>query len=123
MAALAQKCAEYYARQNDIDHTCPYVEGFGENLAQTGYYQDPVRSAKTSFDLWYNEKKDYDYEDPASCDFFDIGHFTQVVWKETQQIGCGVAANTGTKNSFVACLYSPPGNYDNEYEINVLPPK
>lgn len=50
------------------------------------------------------------------------GHFTQVVWKESTQLGVGVA-NDGIK-VFVVGQYRPAGNMntkENFYQ-NVLPP-
>ena len=51
-----------------------------------------------------------------------IGHFTQVVWNNSVEIGCGVAKGT---DNFVygVCNYSPPGNFigAQNYQNNVLP--
>jgi hypothetical protein len=38
------------------------------------------------------------------------GHFTQVVWKGSKQVGCGVAA-CGDKTYWV-CRYTPTGNWN-----------
>uniref|UniRef100_A0A8B9KCZ1 SCP domain-containing protein n=1 Tax=Astyanax mexicanus TaxID=7994 RepID=A0A8B9KCZ1_ASTMX len=50
------------------------------------------------------------------------GHFTQVVWKDTKELGYGVA--TDGKTVFVVGQYLPPGNFTNPgaFEKNVLPP-
>ena len=39
-----------------------------------------------------------------------MGHFTQLVWKGSTQIGCGVASCGG--QNFWVCRYSPPGNFN-----------
>ena len=50
------------------------------------------------------------------------GHFTQLVWTSTKEIGVGVAK--GPKGNWVVCCnYSPPGNYSGMYAECVLPPK
>lgn len=36
------------------------------------------------------------------------GHYTQVVWRKTRELGCGYA--TCKRDEFWACNYSPPGN-------------
>ncbi|MEP5939004.1 MAG: CAP domain-containing protein [Erythrobacter sp.] len=38
----------------------------------------------------------------------DVGHYTQVVWPGTQQLGCAVARNR--KDDFLVCRYWPAGN-------------
>ncbi|TNN35054.1 Golgi-associated plant pathogenesis-related protein 1 [Liparis tanakae] len=49
------------------------------------------------------------------------GHFTQVVWKESTQLGVGVATNGNAV--FVVGQYRPAGNMTNAgyFEKNVLP--
>lgn len=51
------------------------------------------------------------------------GHFTQVVWKGTNKIGCGEASgpNQGGVQHISTCNYLPPGNYAGRYTQNVLP--
>uniref|UniRef100_A0A3B3R1N1 SCP domain-containing protein n=1 Tax=Paramormyrops kingsleyae TaxID=1676925 RepID=A0A3B3R1N1_9TELE len=52
------------------------------------------------------------------------GHFTQVVWKDSQEMGIGLATD-GKGNVFVVAQYRPAGNITNAgyYEQNVLPPQ
>lgn len=49
------------------------------------------------------------------------GHFTQVVWKESTELGVGVA--TDGNKVMVVGQYSPAGNMSNAgyFEKNVLP--
>uniref|UniRef100_A0A8C1TP54 GLI pathogenesis-related 2 n=1 Tax=Cyprinus carpio TaxID=7962 RepID=A0A8C1TP54_CYPCA len=49
------------------------------------------------------------------------GHFTQVVWKDTNEVGVGLATDGNT--TFVVGQYLPPGNISNAgyFERNVLP--
>lgn len=109
----------------------------GENLfASLGY---PVESAYSSAATsWYDEVALYDFNDPGKPDFSDIGHFTQLVWKESTELGCARAICPGDANSpfdsdgewiNVVCRYSPPGNVlsggKDEYALfreNVLEP-
>ncbi len=46
------------------------------------------------------------------------GHYTQLVWRDTERVGCGVA-NCNNVDGFGAgnlwvCNYDPPGNYVGE---------
>lgn len=67
---------------------------------------------------WYDEIKDYDWENPGFS--MDTGHFTQVVWKGTTKVGFGYAQSQ-SGDEYVVAEYDPPGNYEGEYEDNVLP--
>ena len=41
----------------------------------------------------------------------DVGHYTQVIWRDTQEVGCAVAR--GERDDFLVCRYFPAGNtYD-----------
>lgn len=36
------------------------------------------------------------------------GHYSQIVWRGTTRVGCGIANGRG--NDYLVCRYSPPGN-------------
>lgn len=53
----------------------------------------------------------------------ETGHFTQVVWRASTEIGVGATSFTNSLNSrsTVVCInYRPPGNYAGQFEQNVL---
>jgi hypothetical protein len=50
------------------------------------------------------------------------GHFTQLVWKATNKMGAGIAYTSDRKQVYVVAQYTPPGNYEGQYQENVLPP-
>lgn len=87
---------------------------FGENLFS---YTGPTKSCEAMVRAWYNEIKDYNFDDPTFSS--ETGHFTQVVWKSTTHVGCAHSKGVGTRWVYMACEYDPPGNYDGEYERNV----
>ena len=39
----------------------------------------------------------------------DVGHYTQIVWRNTTKLGCGLASNS--QRDVLVCRYSPPGNF------------
>jgi hypothetical protein len=47
-------------------------------------------------DLWYDEEPLYEYNNPGYS--YETGHFTQIVWKGTTEIGCGFATGCTTSN-------------------------
>lgn len=100
--AWADKCVFKHADFN----------GFGENL-----YQGGSATGKAATEAWYAEVKHYDWTDPIgsynqgdSDKSRETRHFTQVVWKATTQLGCGIKQCGNQK--LVVCRYKPPGNFN-----------
>ncbi len=59
---------------------------------------------------WGSEKKNYNYQSNTCASGQVCGHYTQVVWKNTTEIGCGKAV-CADKSQIWVCNYSPAGNY------------
>jgi uncharacterized protein YkwD len=107
LAASAQKWAEncWIGHDSKRGH-------IGENIAWGG-----ERTASSAVDAWYREVDVYNYAKPGFAS--STAHFTQMVWKETKQIGCGVAkCYLGTVRLWV-CRYGPTGNWAGKYPQNV----
>jgi uncharacterized protein YkwD len=67
---------------------------------------------------WYSEISNHVFnKEPTTL---KTGHFTQVVWKESRDLGIGMAKNR-TGEIFVVANYDPPGNFIGSFEKNVLP--
>jgi DNA-binding protein H-NS len=92
---------------SDHSHAEFHGEWMGENLywiwngKPTGF--DPV-------DAWYNEIKDYDFETYSSKNGNKVGHFTQLIWKDSKEVGFGVAFNGSILMS--VANYYPGGNFN-----------
>lgn len=41
-------------------------------------------------------------------DWIDVGHYTQLIWRTTRQVGC--ALERGQRDDFLVCRYFPAGN-------------
>ncbi|KAF3025868.1 hypothetical protein G7054_g13190 [Neopestalotiopsis clavispora] len=107
LAAEAQTWAETIASQGSLTHSS--VSDEGENLYM-GYDSTPYASAVAA---WVSEKSDYSGEAISSTNYMTFGHYTQVVWKDTTNVGMGIA--TGSDGAtYVVARYSPPGNYIGE---------
>ncbi|SFV62830.1 SCP-like family protein [hydrothermal vent metagenome] len=106
VATTAQDYANYLANTGNWEHDIS--SGYGENLYVTS--ENP--SYEEAINYWYQEKKNYNYEN-NSCNG-TCGHYTQIIWKDTTEIGCGKAIYTtgNMKNwTVVVCRYNPAGNY------------
>ena len=52
----------------------------------------------------------------------ESGHFTQLVWDSSTQLGVGVTRSESTGKFYVVMKYWPPGNYIGKYTQHVKPP-
>lgn len=86
----------------------------GENLYWAGAWSNGPAQSITSTEVvnaWGNEKADYTYATNSCAANKACGHYTQIVWKNTTSVGCGVAVCDSPKNQVWVCQYSPAGNY------------
>lgn len=97
--------------------------GYGENIARFGVYQQTDKRndwmyVKRAIDMWYDEYKFYDYQNPGYQD--STGHFTMLLWVNTKEVGVGI--NYQPPFVFVVMNFYPPGNYNSQTEFrkNVL---
>ncbi|KAJ4880710.1 hypothetical protein Rs2_37765 [Raphanus sativus] len=78
---------------------------FGENIARG----DGSMSGVEAVAKWVNEKFDYDYDSNACASGKVCSHYTQVVWRTSEKLGCArVRCDNG--QILVICSYDPPGN-------------
>jgi hypothetical protein len=87
---------------------------YGENLA--GGTQGTV-GPEAAVSMWYDEAKHYSFRSGGFS--MKTGHFTQLVWRATKELGCGHAQCNGL--DLWVCQYDPPGNVEGQYRENVLP--
>lgn len=134
LATLAQKRADAnlnasiqsgFLTESHGDLTLPNGSRVGQNLAiETG--SSPAVAAANAVNGWYNEKALWDASSGKAF-LKSAGHYTQLMWKGSTQVGC--ALSTGTLNSLplvaIACNYSPPGNVTGEanFVANVDAPR
>ncbi|KAM9324102.1 uncharacterized protein PAF06_000100 [Gastrophryne carolinensis] len=93
----------------------------GENLYYKSSSNPRDLTGNEPVDSWYSEIKNYNFSKPGFSS--NTGHFTQVVWRDSKEVGFGVATD-GKRVYFLVAQYSPSGNITNQgyFERNVLPP-
>jgi hypothetical protein len=107
LADAAQGWANITAPLGQLCHD-PNRPNQGENLAYHTSVADGVK-------LWYNEKSTYD-SNPGPVNlqtgnWRSWGHYSQMVWSNTQRVGCGQTPFAQHPGSVLLdCRYSPPGN-------------
>lgn len=114
-ASLAQDAlvwAKHLAAIDKGEHDQQVRGKEGENLwwgtASAFSYGDMV-------DTWGNEKKGFVYgvfPNVKATRNAMVGHYTQMVWRNTTSVGCAVVSNGNM--DYMVCRYSPFGNIEGE---------
>ena len=88
--------------------------GLGENIYGYGGWADAEEDAAL---LWAEEATYYNYSSNSCAVGRQCGHYTQMVWRSSTNLGCGLRkCSSGSpwgsgEWTVVVCNYSPPGNY------------
>ena len=113
---VAQKYSEYLASIETMKHSDN--KKYGENLYYCWSSAGICVTGEKASQSWYNEVNEYNFNSPGFSS--GTGHFTQLVWKGSKQIGCGAACSNNNK-CYVTCNYYPPGNVISQFDKNVFP--
>lgn len=102
LAARSQDWADMLLARRQFIHRSH--SAYGENLFEiTGAAASPAQVVKE----WAAESRNYDYKSNGCSGV--CGHYTQIVWGDTKEVGCAVAR--GGKREVWVCNYDPPGNW------------
>lgn len=122
--AYADVLAENGKQEHDPDNA---KNGYGENLF--AHSTDKTIQIEDAMRNWYdNEKKIYNYA-TNDCNTSSVvlrndaqttcGHYTQVAWQDTKEVGCASAVYTDVNSSYFGgsvyvCRYTEAGNRGTE---------
>lgn len=110
LAQDASGWAAALARKGRLEHASgEQRHGMGENLwmGTAGYY-----SAEDMIGGFVAERDKFRAgtfpQVSRTGNWADVGHYTQLIWPGTQEVGCAVAKGAG--NDVLVCRYFPAGN-------------
>lgn len=110
LARYAQIWADRLSRNGcKMDHRPEegeFRQLYGENIALTiqgGSFVDQAVG------MWEKERAKYKGQPLTEENFGEVGHYTQIMWRKTTQIGCGIS--NCKSFTIVVCNYDPPGNF------------
>lgn len=126
LEASSLKWTLHLAKNNACQMKHSHIKGLGENI----FWQSPktIKTKKSNeaqwhikkevvdvpssqpVQAWYDEIKDYDYATNTCKKGAVCGHYTQVVWKDSKEVGCA-AVVCDDKAQLWVCQYKPAGNY------------
>lgn len=107
--AWAESCTDAEAPAGLIDHNPGRSDGHPYYVGENAFGTPGEPTAEDAVNAWAAEKADYDH-DSNGCSGI-CGHYTQLVWADSVELGCGIArcpdlAFGGT----IVCNYGPGGN-------------
>lgn len=114
LAASAREWAQHLAATGRFEHAPENPAApQGENLwaGTRGHYAPEAMAA-----AWIAEKQNFKPglfpDNSRTGRVEDVGHYTQLVWRSTREVGCALAS--GAREDVLVCRYSDAGNYRGE---------
>jgi hypothetical protein len=114
LVQTAQQWADYLAATGRFEHAPENrYQPEGENLwaGTKGFY-----APEAMVDAWVREKKYFRPglfpDNSTTGKMEDVGHYTQLVWAATHEVGCAQAKSAS--EDILVCRYAEAGNYRGE---------
>jgi hypothetical protein len=112
LATGAEMWAQHLAQTGIFQHSDRHARrGIGENMWYGGHGR---YSPEAMVGLWEAEKRNFVPgifpNVSRTGNWYDVSHYTQVIWPATQRVGCAVASNART--DYLVCRYATAGNID-----------
>lgn len=89
-------------------------EPYGENLFHVWSTDQSMNGTPEDAMRWWvdGQEDDYSYETNTCADGEVCGHFTQIIWEDTTEVGCAMTRCTESSKvtDLFVCRYDPAGN-------------
>ncbi|CAN5811001.1 CAP domain-containing protein [soil metagenome] len=86
----------------------PWEQKFGENI-YAGGGTNWIPTVLDAVASWGEEKAGFSFDTKECKDGETCGHYTQLIWRSTKQVGCAVA-QCPNGDAIIVCNYDPGGN-------------
>ena len=116
LATDAARWAAHLARTHSFEHEDevsddPDVEGENLWMGTRGAWSPAGMVA-----AWADEKRDFrpgTFPNVSRTgDLADVGHYTQMVWRDTGRVGCAIASDK--RMDYLVCRYAQTGNVEGD---------
>ena len=112
----AKVWAEKLSKSGELCHASKAERKYkGENICRMSSHYDAADAVR----VWYSEIKNYNYDLPGFS--LDTGHFSQIVWRDTREVGVGTCKSPDGRLMYMVARYNPPGNVLKKFQENVTP--
>lgn len=103
LAADADKWARELAATGAFEHAEDTEHGENLWMGTRGHF-----APEAMVGLWIEEKVHYRPGPFSAGDAPAVGHYTQLMWRDTRHVGCAVAE--GVEDDVLVCRYAQAGN-------------
>ncbi|KAM7260889.1 hypothetical protein ACFE04_026364 [Oxalis oulophora] len=111
LVAHAQNWANIRRHDCNIKHS---NGDYGENIFWGNFtHWTPSEIVQS----WASESAYYNVETNQCKRQRICGHYTQIIWRDSERVGCASIECDHKKGLFSICMYDPPGNYRGEMPL------
>lgn len=110
-AAWVAQCKDTMAPTGLVDHNAGRSTGHPYYVGENIYASSGNATGQSAVTSWAAEATNYTYASNTCAAGKVCGHYTQLVWRATTEVGCALADCPSLQyKSTVVCDYGPGGN-------------